>query len=156
MNKNHLVQDDIYLERFKWCSLFTGHWYFNIELPSSDVDPLVTTEGEREVEPHVTVDTDVLLLQVGLLVRFLVLQAAVAQVTVVALEKLQPLKPSLRASPPGLRLIHLGRPTAGPTGGPGGSRRILTVWLCVGRLNQFQVGRLCLQIDGQIKINRYG
>ena len=55
----------------------------------------MTAEGEREVEPHVTVDTDVLLLQVGLLVRLLVLQAAVAQVTVVALEKLQPLKPSL-------------------------------------------------------------
>ena len=67
----------------------------DIELSSSDVDPLVTAEGEREVEPHVTVDTDVLLLQVGLLVRLLVLQAAVAQVTVVALEKLQPLKPSL-------------------------------------------------------------
>ena len=52
----------------------------------------MSAETEREVEPHVAVDADLGLLGVGLLVELLVLQAAVAQLTVVTPVRLQPLK----------------------------------------------------------------
>ena len=59
----------------------------------------VSTETTFEVEPHITEDTNKLLLGVSLLVKLLALQVAVAELTVVTPEWFQPLEPSLRLSP---------------------------------------------------------
>ena len=76
----------------------------------------MSAETAREVKPHVAVDTDLGLLGVSLLVELLVLQAAVAQLTVVTPVRLQPLEPSLRLAPSGRGLLLLGV-TATPLGG---------------------------------------
>ena len=67
----------------------------------------MSPESALEVKSHIAEDTDLSLLGVGLLVELLVLQAAVAQLTVVTPVWLQPLEPSLRLSPSALQLILL-------------------------------------------------
>ena len=76
-----------------------------------DVDPLVSAETTRGEEPHIAVDADLGLLGVGLLVESLVLQTAVAQLTVITPVRFQPLKSSLGLSPSAPGLILLGGST---------------------------------------------
>ena len=76
----------------------------------------MSPEPALEIKSHIAEDTDLSLLGVGLLVELLVLQAAVAQLTVVTSVRLQSLKLSLRLSPSALQLILLGGDRSGVRG----------------------------------------
>ena len=65
----------------------------------------MTAETAREVKPHLTVDTNLRLLGVSLLVELLVLEAAVAQLAVVTPVRLQPLELPLGLAPSGTGLL---------------------------------------------------
>ena len=71
----------------------------------------MSPEPALEVKSHIAEDTDLSLLCVGLLVESLVLQTAVAKLTVITPVRFQPLKSSLGLSPPAPGLILLGGST---------------------------------------------
>ena len=75
------------------------------------MDYQVSPEPALEVKSHIAEDTDLSLLGVGLLVESLVLQTAVAELTVITPVRFQPLKSSLGLSPSAPGLILLGGST---------------------------------------------
>ena len=76
------------------------------------MDSAVSFQAKWKVEPHVAIETKQVLLNVGLLMDSLILQAAIAQLAVVAFVRLSAFKSTLGHSPSrmlGRRLLHFWR-----------------------------------------------